>query len=1200
MPFPIPLPQMPTYYVYSKTTLGVESSFSSPLTGVDNVHLLNTPGVCMLLYVAANNNLMTGYFDNTNFYASKTKYYATRVRVCGNTVVTMFNGVLSVISGLGTVTTRKEDIPTDVNRCVIDYVCHRANNHVYITANYATVNAVGPIKTTVIDYYEGVFTFHDLEMCLDLDSIVFLKYEPGYLFLSNVEDKVVQMKIRGDGHFSGLECNPAPALPIQSIIPISCVSLIPELPHPTQVSIQDGRVYCSHDQGMANDWTAIEGIDSVKSIHLVDTDSGNQVVAVVETNDGMIVYGAFDFFNKIFIEQHRSSKQSSVLRVIPLGDQKFGVAKVGFSQHNDTVGTYQVFNNQWSVLKTIDFSFPIMDDLNRIPTTCYKTKLSFVNKDSSSMPYARISVFLPISYGPCSINGQMYEGDQGCIHVFANSKGEVLLESYVEEHVIALNPVQVTIEGNSAISSAKCTYFIDVTNFISEDLKTITEAKMVDACTEVGEHMDATKTQNIASFCRGMNKICEHNIDNSNAWSNDHQDKGYDHVLTADDVPTYDQFFCASSNDEPESFSFSMNSSGRLILDEHVLPKEVERIMHLCEESSNANSNSGNKFTDFINWLSGQPLWQGITWLVTTIGNRLKIVCEYVIDGIKKAIDFIIETWRDVREFFAEVWRELKLKWEGFINFLGYLCNWEDILLTKRFLKHGAITMFDSLESLILFLKEKKDIAFDYASAQVESTFSVLQKLVNDDESERMLEDSSGNEMLTQIDKSSSASTLQSKTDTAFENDQVSVVEDGSNNASFSSNGVNSLLDDLWQEMKQLGDRISALKEFDDAIEKFKSVSQPGAKVSVKLLSGLIDVVQGIFKVLIETGRSLTNVLLDLVRHVVSEIKYILFEMTINIPVVSDLYRSISREESLTIGDLFLLIISIPCTIVPKLVLGNKFKLKLESVKAIERSFKREQVLQLFGISASNQVFSDGEPTEPTKPTDPSDPSDKIAAQSIAVLSTVLSSIALVFCSLGDAQYVWFPNEYTMKDAAGKVVKDKTGKDITKTLSKNKFTELKIGGFCLLVDALATFTGWAGYWIERNARFEFFWPSLVGGVLTLVVDFVSWKCPGATPVMSCILGLSSFTLAIFHRNMKDVKGYVFPSYDSIFKMIGSIGTALRVIIFPGRAAFPDTKPYFIAAGAALNAFVLVVNAISTHIFVNSTQIEPCRMLICRC
>lgn len=134
----------PKYIMQSRTTLGTETCISPSMIGFKNCQLMQTTNGCIMVYVGAYYDVITGVFDSTSFYHHKTGFQASKIHVCGSNLVTIDNGHLSFISGLGEVVVKKTKISEEHRYCLLGSIGYKANSHHYILAN---VGLCGSQKT---------------------------------------------------------------------------------------------------------------------------------------------------------------------------------------------------------------------------------------------------------------------------------------------------------------------------------------------------------------------------------------------------------------------------------------------------------------------------------------------------------------------------------------------------------------------------------------------------------------------------------------------------------------------------------------------------------------------------------------------------------------------------------------------------------------------------------------------------------------------------------------------------------------------------------------------------------------------------------------------------------------------------------------------------------------------------------------------
>lgn len=344
---------------------------------------------------------------------------------------------------------------------------------------------------------------------------------------------------------------------------------------------------------------------------------------------------------------------------------------------------------------------------------------------------------------------------------------------------------------------------------------------------------------------------------------------------------------------------------------------ENEWNLHLSNNSlALKHQNLEGWFSDIIKDISNaaSEVVHEIGSVIQAVDNFLDKVEHFVIKKVEEgfqlvikvagqAIDTIIHTveqaWTVISTFVKKVIDTI----EKIVEYLGYLFNWDDILLMHEFLKNTFLITAKQYQIDInnpqSNLNSFVDPVFDKAISYLESLKKERQPIDNPDTS-------SGSNIFSGL----------------LNNPVVNFIND------IIGRGLSLLDGDGGQDnlpVFEFSGQISSRMEkiVNDLISTITgsissiSLSNIGDSVNTildKILDGILDVAED----LLATGRDLTKYLIKFIGELIDYILRII-NARINIPIVTWLYENIiAKGSTLTLLDVVSLVISIPTTIITK------------------------------------------------------------------------------------------------------------------------------------------------------------------------------------------------------------------------------------------------------------------------------------------
>ncbi|OAP62182.1 hypothetical protein AYL99_04385 [Fonsecaea erecta] len=328
----------------------------------------------------------------------------------------------------------------------------------------------------------------------------------------------------------------------------------------------------------------------------------------------------------------------------------------------------------------------------------------------------------------------------------------------------------------------------------------------------------------------------------------------------------------------------------------------------------------------------GEKIKQGAKWAFEKVGEAWKFVVR--IAG--KVWDFVVETVQHVVAVVQKVLETIVDGVKKVLDFIKFLFEWDDILDVKNMIVNlttqGLLWGVDA----VALLEENTNEFFEDLKTKVRALKG--QKLPPDIGGQRAGKNPDA------LQKAKSEQDT-SKEDDAINSPQASY---GSYHLSHSggpqdSSKGDSPIDRILARVSNLGNQMEQLmtrliSNFGDVFKtSTPSLDQIFAKLGIDLLEDLLGLIQAVIAAILGAFSEILLLFTDGINQ------------PIQIPILSALYKKISRGSQMTILDVVALLLAIPATILFKIVTGKKPK-DMEGVGSLtQRDAHRGELDQRMG-----------------------------------------------------------------------------------------------------------------------------------------------------------------------------------------------------------------------------------------------------------
>ncbi|HEX3076490.1 MAG TPA: hypothetical protein VHQ24_06480 [Lachnospiraceae bacterium] len=296
---------------------------------------------------------------------------------------------------------------------------------------------------------------------------------------------------------------------------------------------------------------------------------------------------------------------------------------------------------------------------------------------------------------------------------------------------------------------------------------------------------------------------------------------------------------------------------------------------------------------------------------VTVLASRaVDKVIEFAVKIGDKIFTFVVETVEHVMSLINFIFQNIKVTFEKLKNWLGFIFDWKDIILTKKIIVN--------LTNQILEFAEHK---VGDAEKIVNEFFNKLENAVdkigpiNNDKVNSMNLRSKGEDYCHEY---SSAQDFLNSAPGNFANYHIMQSVEASPSSDFYvGNNTDPLTTFFSNVLYPLGeDLVNMIHTF--AMDIYDLFTASNLTVGECLAKMSVDM----FKNVIDLAREVVDGFLEIIESVLSLIKETV-NSTFHIPILSALYKSISGGDDISLLDVFALMLSIPVTSLYKVLTGR-------------------------------------------------------------------------------------------------------------------------------------------------------------------------------------------------------------------------------------------------------------------------------------
>ncbi|MEE4379540.1 MAG: hypothetical protein V2J55_18800, partial [Candidatus Competibacteraceae bacterium] len=299
-------------------------------------------------------------------------------------------------------------------------------------------------------------------------------------------------------------------------------------------------------------------------------------------------------------------------------------------------------------------------------------------------------------------------------------------------------------------------------------------------------------------------------------------------------------------------------------------------------------------------------IYTGLKEVDTWVLNVTEAGLQFVVHLAEGVATFILDTIEKVYEALAWVLQKIEMALEKFIQWLGQLLGWDDIIKAHKVMANGVNQLFDWASAELSGLQTQVDKTFDTAAKTL--TGHALPPDIAT-QSPRGASNSYQSKQSKDVQKKSDYPKSPAG---SFSSYHIKHSGPSDSNASVEAALGKALADFLSTAETAGSDIYGTVKSvLQDIMKGLSDGSMTLEQIFKKIVD---DIVSGV----LQTTRDVINGVIKVVGDLVNVIKAVL-NKSIDIPFITALYQLITGDSELTLLNLFSFILAIPATVMLKI-----------------------------------------------------------------------------------------------------------------------------------------------------------------------------------------------------------------------------------------------------------------------------------------
>ena len=317
---------------------------------------------------------------------------------------------------------------------------------------------------------------------------------------------------------------------------------------------------------------------------------------------------------------------------------------------------------------------------------------------------------------------------------------------------------------------------------------------------------------------------------------------------------------------------------------------------------------------------TGKSVAQIVVSTLTTVGTEViadvKQIAQKIVvtlsDIANQVQEFVFRTVDQAAQFVKGIFKQVGIALDKVLDFLKSIFGWDDIVNTKKVVKHQINQLPAVLDHVISIGQLHLTTELTKAKIEIANTFkSCRQQLADMKLQSTLNEGTAGADALNNIESQWFINGLQDNAQ------DISSPQGGS-----LTNTISVTLDTVRSQIKTLIDKLGSEPGFLMAQQCFERMAKDPTQIPKLALSALISIVEGVAEAMIDLTIALINIIATVLKGIMDAI-FNLLNMTIDIPLLSSLYKRFVDPAGMSMLDLVSFVLAGAATAICKAVTGK-------------------------------------------------------------------------------------------------------------------------------------------------------------------------------------------------------------------------------------------------------------------------------------
>jgi hypothetical protein len=329
--------------------------------------------------------------------------------------------------------------------------------------------------------------------------------------------------------------------------------------------------------------------------------------------------------------------------------------------------------------------------------------------------------------------------------------------------------------------------------------------------------------------------------------------------------------------------------------------------------------------------------------VVTTIGNAINAAITFVVDGVTYLFNAVVNLVEQAFDLVETLMAQVGVFFQDLFEWIGFLFNWDDILRTHKAIAYTINQFLGFTQGAVGGIQTIIDNGITAMQGQVDTFF------------EQVIQDVGGQLSMggyANANKKDSPAFTQATANNVVYNGLIANASGAQSLTAHLFSVESGPFDGFLNQLTNYIATVENIPAFSKALMYFQQMTDSADNIFVNLLSGLLEVLNGVAQAILAGVRAVVDALLGLVQTIIGAFQQMLNEAW-NIPFVSAFYSWLTNGSTLTTIDLLALLIAIPATPLYKVIEGVAPFPDDSSVTAFENSFTAQTMLQATGLGGS-------------------------------------------------------------------------------------------------------------------------------------------------------------------------------------------------------------------------------------------------------